>query len=202
MLRKVAEENGTFTKDAFGSETYKPHDPDLTILGILDHYGLSKKEDEAAVKQIIDGISKVFVTYRNTCNFAFVALNQFNRDIQSSDRKKLGAIEPQLADFKDTAGSQEDADMVLALAYPWRYGYTTYKDFDISTLKDYFRCLHVLKNRNGEANKHIGLNFHGNLGMFLELPRVKDMTQHDYTRAIDLNLQKQDQADNIEEQEN
>jgi hypothetical protein len=152
---------------------------------------------------VIDNISKVFVKYRNTCGFSFVALNQFNRDIQSSDRKKLGAIEPQLADFKDTSGSQEDADMVMALAYPWRYSYTTYKDFDISTLKDYFRCLHVLKNRNGDANKHIGLNFFGNLGLFLELPKVKDMTTHDYSRAIDLELLTQDKKeDNKEETEN
>jgi replicative DNA helicase len=186
ILKRHAVNNGTFIKDQEGNLKYTPNDPNLITLVILDHNGLSKKEDEASTKQIIDGISKVFVKYRNTCDFTFVALNQFNRDIQSTDRKKAGAIEPQLSDFKDTSGSQEDADMVLALCDPWRYGYTSYKDFDIATLQSYFRCLHILKNRSGSAGGHIGLNFFGNTGIFQELPRVKDMTQQDYARAINL----------------
>lgn len=195
LLRKTAEENGIFIGEP-GEEVYQPTDPDQLILVILDHNGLSKRETEKDIKGVIDGISKVFVDYRNRCGFSFVVLNQFNRDIQSSDRKKLGSIEPQLSDFKDTSGSQEDADLVIALADPWRYGHNKYKDFDISILQDKFRCLHVLKNRSGATNKHIGLNFFGNLGIFEELPRAKDMTIHDYSWATDLELRRRTRETN------
>lgn len=190
VIKKHAKDNGQFYQDANGAHFYKPNDLNLTTVIILDHNGLTKKEDETSTKGVIDGLSKRLVEYRNVCGFTPVVLNQFNRDMDSIDRVKKGLIEPQLSDFKDTSGSQEDANMVLGIGDPFRYGHSKYRSFDIEILRSYFRGLHILKNRDGDSGGFIGLNFFGNVGIFKELPKSKEMTQEDYEKAISLQLNK------------
>jgi hypothetical protein len=44
----------------------------------------------------------------------------------------------------------------------------------------YFRSLRLIKNSYGEDDVRIGLGFMGQIGMFKELPKKKDMTDADY----------------------
>jgi len=44
----------------------------------------------------------------------------------------------------------------------------------------YFRSLRLIKNSYGEDDVRIGLGFMGQIGMFKELPRKKDITDSDY----------------------
>lgn len=186
VIGEYALAHGNYTVEANGTIHYTPHDENLHTIIILDHYGLTKKEDEKSTKDAIDGLSKLFVEYRNVCNFTEVVLSQYNRDMDSVERIKKGMIEPQLSDFKDSAGSQEDADVVLGLADPFKYGHSKYKGYDIELLKSYFRGLHVLKNRSGNTGGFIGLNFFGDVGIFKEFPRSGDMAPEDYERGIKL----------------
>ena len=48
----------------------------------------------------------------------------------------------------------------------------------------YFRSLRVIKNSYGSDDIRIGLGFLGQVGMFRELPRLKDMTEATYQNVI------------------
>ena len=83
-------------------------------------------------------------------------------------------VEPQLSDFKNSSNTQDDANIILALFSPKRYDMEKYKGYDIIKLKDRFRAMHLLKNRDGEADKFIGLDFVGQVGHFSELPTLEE----------------------------
>ena len=72
--------------------------------------------------------------------------------------------------------------MVLALFSPQRYEIPNFRDYNIGLLRNRFRSLSILKNRDGEADKMLGLQFLGEIGGFDELPIGKQMTEADYTR--------------------
>jgi hypothetical protein len=100
-------------------------------------------------------------------------------------RIKSGDVEPQLEDFKDSSQTKDDADVVLALFDPMRYKVADPSGYDLNRLKDdygakYFRSLRLIKNSYGEDDLRIGLGFLGQIGMFKELPKRKDITDVDY----------------------
>jgi hypothetical protein len=104
-------------------------------------------------------------------------------------RLKAGDVEPALDDFKDSAVTQEDADVVMALFDPMRYKVPDPSGYNLDKLKDeygakYFRSVRVIKNSYGEDDLRIGLGFLGQVGMFKELPRKKDITDEDYAAVI------------------
>jgi hypothetical protein len=112
-------------------------------------------------------------------------VSQFNRDISNPIRIKNGDVEPQLEDFADSSQTQNDADVVLALFDPMRYKVADPSGYNLDKLKDdygakYFRSLRLIKNSYGEDDVRIGLGFMGQIGMFKELPRKKDITDSDY----------------------
>jgi hypothetical protein len=73
----------------------------------------------------------------------------------------------------------------MALFDPMRYKVADPSGYDLDKLKDqfgakYFRSLRLIKNSYGEDDVRIGLAFLGELGLFKELPRKKDITDSDY----------------------
>jgi hypothetical protein len=70
-----------------------------------------------------------------------------------------------------------------------RYKVQDTSGYDLSKLKDangakYFRSLRLIKNSYGEDDARIGLAFMGQVGMFKELPKRKDITDSDYEAVI------------------
>ena len=49
----------------------------------------------------------------------------------------------------------------------------------------YFRSVRLIKNSYGEDDIRVGLGFLGQVGMFKELPKQKEMTEQDYEDVID-----------------
>jgi replicative DNA helicase len=126
---------------------------------------------------------------RDFYGYTPVCVSQFNRDISNPIRIKNGDVEPQLEDFKESSTPQEDADVVLALFDPMRYKVNDPSGYNLEKLKDqygakYFRSLRLIKNSYGEDDVRIGLGFMGQVGMFKELPRVKDMNNDIYGSVI------------------
>jgi len=116
-------------------------------------------------------------------------VSQFNRSISNIARLKNGDVEPQLEDFAESSSTQNDADVVLALFDPLRYKVADPSGYDLEKLKDqfgakYFRSLRLIKNSYGEDDVRIGLGFMGQIGMFKELPRRKDITDADYEAVL------------------
>ena len=193
-LLKIASENGTgIHKTETGYQflpntDYKPTNPNLYVLPVVDHIGLTKKEREFNKKEVIDKLSEYMIILRNKCAYSPILVQQLNRSLSSSDRFKIGRVEPQLSDFKESGNTQEDANVVLALFSPQRYELSTFRDYNISRLRNRFRSLSILKNRDGEADKIMGMKFLGEIGSFEELPKGNEMTERDYVEIQ--NIQK------------
>jgi len=170
-LTNFAEQHGTFSIPGEANSDYTQNDPDTTILIVIDHLGLIRRDAGQNKKEAIDLASNYLIHFRNKCGFAPLALTQLNRGSSSMDRRSAHMQEIQLDDLKDTGGPSEDAEVVVAIFNPFREKMQNYKGYNIAILRDKFRAIQVLKNRLGEADKSVSVNFHGSIGFWRELPK-------------------------------
>lgn len=169
-----------FTEHKEGNRTvYKPKNPNLYIMVVVDHVALTKNEQGFKSKENIDHLSKCLVDLRNSYGVIPIMISQFNRQLAGVERQlslKDGAdfnkVKPQLNDFKDTGNTQQDANVVLSIFSPNRYDVPEYLGYNIRKLKDRFRALSVLKCRDGQPDLIKGLAYVGEIGYFQELPIV------------------------------
>lgn len=185
-IKAHAVKNGRIEQLDEYNKIYVPNDENTLTIVVIDHVGLLKTtKDQTTKKEAIDKMSDELRYARDFFGYTPVVVSQFNRSISNPMRIKNGDVEPQLEDFADSSQTQNDADVVLALFDPMRYkvpdpsGYETSKLIDQYGAK-YFRSLRLIKNSYGEDDVRIGLGFLGQIGMFKELPRKKDMTDDDY----------------------
>jgi hypothetical protein len=190
-LREYALSRGKEEKIDKWNKIYIPDDSNEITLVILDTLNLLKTtKDHPTKKQAIDKMSDELRYARDFFNYTPVAVSQFNREISNIQRIKNGDVEPQLEDFKESAQTQEDADVVVSLFDAIRYKVKDPSGYDLNKLKDeatgatYFRSLRVLKNSYGCDNLRIGLAFLGEIGRFKELKKSRDMTDEDYENVI------------------
>jgi hypothetical protein len=168
------------------NKIYIPDNPNEIILDVIDHIGLLKTtKDQPTKKEAIDKMSDELRYARDFYGHSPVVVSQFNRSISNPIRIKNGDVEPQLEDFAESSSTQNDADVVMALFDPMRYKVPDPSGYNLDKLKDeygakYFRSVRVIKNSYGEDDLRIGLAFLGELGLFKELPRKKDITDSDY----------------------
>lgn len=185
-LKMYAEQHGEIVQIDQFNKRYVPNDENVITMVILDHIGLLKlTKDQPTKKQAIDKMSDELRYARDFFGFTPVVVSQFNRDISNPIRIKNGDVEPQLEDFAESSQTQNDSDVVLALFDPMRYKVADPSGYDLNKLRDeygakYFRSLRIIKNSYGEDDLRIGLGFLGQIGMFKELPKRKDMTDSDY----------------------
>jgi hypothetical protein len=185
-LKAYAEANGRIEQLDQWNKIYVPNDPTQITLVVIDHIGLLKTtKDHPTKKDAIDKMSNELRFARDFYGYSPVVVSQFNRSISNPARLKNGDVEPQLEDFSDSSSTQNDADVVMALFDPMRYKVADPSGYDLDKLKDgygakYFRSLRLIKNSYGADDLRIGLAFLGELGIFKELPRKKDITDADY----------------------
>jgi hypothetical protein len=189
-LRSHALKNGVIEQLDEYNKIYIPNDENEVTIVVVDHLGLLKTTKELTTKkQTIDKMSDELRYARDFYGYTIVAVQQFNRDISNPIRIKNGDVEPQLEDFKESSVPQEDADVVLALFDPMRYKVSDPSGYNLDRLIDeyggkYFRSLRLIKNSYGEDDVRIGLGFLGQIGMFKELPKRKDITDVDYENVV------------------
>jgi len=185
-LKEHALQHGKIEQVDQYNKIYIPNNENEITLVVLDHIGLLKTTTaQPTKKQAIDKMSDELRYARDFYGYSPVVVSQFNRDISSPMRLKNGDVEPQLEDFADSSSTQNDADVVLALFDPMRYKVEDPSGYDLNKLRDefgakYFRSLRLIKNSYGEDDVRIGLGFLGQIGMFRELPKQRDMLDEDY----------------------
>lgn len=192
---KEGEAEGKFIKEPYidsdGIKQEKivswiPNDPTAYSIKILDHLALAKLERGFTLKQNMDKISEYAVICRNLFRMSFFFVQQFNQGLSSIDRLKFkGAdISPQQSDFKDTTNPYTDADIVLGIMNAYKMDLETNLNYNVNVegfpynLKNKYRLLKVIKNREGADSIAIGLYTKPEAGYFEELPR--EMTSDDY----------------------
>jgi hypothetical protein len=189
-LKAYALERGKIEQMDEYNKIYVPDDPNEITLDVIDHIGLLKTTTaQPTKKDAIDKMSDELRYARDFYGHSPVVVSQFNRSISNPIRIKNGDVEPQLEDFSDSSSTQNDADVVMALFDPMRYKVADPSGYNLDKLVDsygakYFRSLRVIKNSYGEDDIRIGMGFLGQVGMFKELPRKKDITESDYESII------------------
>lgn len=190
QLKDHALENGVIEQVDQYNKVYIPNDDQTITMVVIDHIGLLKiTKDHPTKKAAIDKMSDELRYARDMYGYSPVVVSQFNRDISNAMRIKAGDVEPRLEDFKESSSTQDDADVVLALFDPMRYKVADPSGYDLNKLTDeygakYFRSLRLIKNSYGEDDVRIGLGFLGQIGMFKELPRQREMTEDDYKSVL------------------
>lgn len=191
--RQYAEEHGTThylkikKKDEFGVEqdaevfeSYEPEDPDEYKLIVIDTINLIDTERGMDKRQSINKLSEYLAKYlRNRYGFSPVVIQQQSADSENNEAFKLGRIRPTTYALGDSKYTSHDANVVLGLFAPFRFGLTDCFDYDIKKLRDNIRFCEVLTNRDGELGGMIPLFFDGAVCDFRELPPPTD------TQALD-----------------
>lgn len=181
-MMSYAEANGNIyysnykVKDDFGNMVerrsfshYVPNDPKRYVLFIVDHVSLLMPEKGTSRKDAIDRLSNYCVNLRDDFGFSPVIIQQqaFN---ETAENLKSGNTRPTLTGLSDSKYTARDSNIVLGLYSPYRGKEPNFLGYDITLLRDSFRSIEVLANRNGETGGIIGLLFKGSLCYFKEMP--------------------------------
>jgi len=186
--KQYAEEHGTVKyktvkiKDEFGIphdtevfESYEKDNPDEYRLIIVDTINLIDTERGMTLKQSMDKLSEYCAKYlRNKYHYSPVIIQQQAFESEGNEAFKLGRIRPSVAGLGDSKYTSRDANVVLGLFSPYRFGITDYFGYDITILKDHIRFLEVIVNRDGDMGGLLPLFFDGAVCDFKELPKPED----------------------------
>lgn len=165
-------------------DRYEMSNPDEYRIVITDHIGLLNQEKhEGQMMNLYDTIAKWSSDYcirlRNRFKYTIVNVQQQAAMSESLDAAKMDMKEPSAANLSDYKSSSKDVNVLLALHSPFRAKQRTYMGYNIEKLRDNFRQLFILLDREGSACE-TSLYFNGACNVFKELPAVEQMTPELY----------------------
>lgn len=168
---------GNSFKEVEVFDSYTPNDPNHYKIVIIDHIGLVDKEQGFKTKDAVDKMSEYFVKYlRNRYGFTCVAIQQQASESEGLEAMKQKKMLPTAATLGDSKYTARDADLVLGLFDPSKFGLPNWLGYPIADgLKNYGRFLYVIANRNGEMGGVCPLFFDGAVCDFKELPKPDNM---------------------------
>lgn len=170
----------------YSEYSYKADDENLYKIGIYDHLGKLKPESRNGKmftkKENMDKFSEYLQWTRDLYGFTHIAINQFNRGLESTDRMKIKSLGPESSDWADTSNIIQDVDIALGLYNPYKVKDFSHAGYDVRKFladsgENRFRSCTVVKNSFGVDDVVVGLNFIGECGYFRELPssdKIKD----------------------------
>lgn len=170
-----------FTREVEVFDSYTQNDPNHYKICIIDHIGLVDREQGFRTKDAVDKMSEYFVKYlRNRYNYTCVAIQQQASESEGLEAIKQKKMLPTAATLGDSKYTARDADLVVGLFDPSKFGLPTWLGYKIADvdgigLKNYGRFLYVIANRNGEMGGVCPLFFDGAVCNFEELPRPDDV---------------------------
>lgn len=169
---------------------YVPNNPDEYVEVIVDH--MSLLNTEAGADTLHAAMTKLSAEYGRKqitkhFNYIFVGVQQQAADGEKQQFTNLGSsieskLEPSLAGLGDNKLTQRDAHIVFGVFAPNRFEIRRHLQYKVDVLKDHYRCLIILKNREGRSNLKLGLYFNGKYNFFKELPTPDLMTEDKYER--------------------
>lgn len=168
--------NETYKKISHYRKDHSKH----YVIVLVDHISLLHGESQLSQWQTMTKYSSDYCL-RMRDRFGFIPVNVQQ---QASDKERVetnykgetveSKLEPSLDGLGDNKTTQRDANVVLGLFAPDRYGITSHNSYDINVFKDRYRQMSILKDRDGVANKKLPLFFNGAVDFFKELPRPDD----------------------------
>lgn len=173
---------------------YKPNDPDLYTLVIVDHASLLQPEQGLTEKSKIDKMSEYFVDLRNRYRVSPILVQQQTADRESLDAFKENKLRPTAQGLADSKYTGRDCDCLIGVFNPFKHELPEYKKYDITKLQGYCRFAEVILNRGGQCGGIVGLFFDGVTCNWAELPRPDDYTGLNKLYLFIKNLEKKTQS--------
>lgn len=169
---------GEFREIDEHKEEFIPKDPNQYLIVLVDHIRLLKNDGN--VKSQIDQACDYLIYFRNKCKVTAVVVQQLNRGFKSMARRQDGIYQlVQMDDFSDSSAPTQSSEVVLALFHPFREKMAKCEQYNVKELKDRIRLLQVLKNRFGQSDKNLGLNFFGEVNYWRELPKPEEINDYE-----------------------
>lgn len=161
------------------------HNTDTHYFTIVDHLGILTSENQMNEHQTIGNYSKEYALKGFVKRFGISHIDvQQQVSIQEKQEFYKGEtidqkLEPSLDGLGNNKETQRQADFILGIFAPARYGIAQYRGYDITKLQDHYRALKVLKDRNyGLANSYIHCYFNGAANAFSELPPAEEFKKN------------------------
>lgn len=197
--------NKTFirnTADGIKSESNRIRDKftlhdreDFTIV-IIDHFSLLTTESGMDLRQTIGKMSSDYILeFRDFYDFSTVAVQQQAAESEKQVFKQNGAsivekVKPSTDGLGENKTTQRDCNVMFGLFAPFRYDFPKYSGYDLKILRDQYRELSIIINRNGSGNQAIDLFFNGASNIFMELPSPTMLSEIQVMYNYAINIRK------------
>lgn len=150
-------------------------DNDEYVEVILDNYSNLAQESGLDKRANIEKMSKYAIDLRDMFDVHFCAIQHQAQAQEGIENQKLNKLYPSSDGLADCKTTTRDANLVLGLFSPYKYGLTTYENYDITRFKNNIRFLLVIEDRdNGAGGQVCPLLFDGEVSSFNELPLPDD----------------------------
>jgi DnaB-like helicase C terminal domain len=177
-LREWNEMYGRFISMSSHNEQYIKKDQEAYNLVIIDHVKLAK-DNGKGTKATIDDEAALAIYYRNKCDNIFVMVQQANRNFKNMERRTSGYQLLEMNDMSDSSGPAQASEVVIGLFNPFREKLMKLEGYNFKAMGDRVRILQVLKNRFGQSDKNVVLNFWGEINLFKEAPEPEEITDYE-----------------------
>lgn len=164
---------------------YKTYHPRHYVIVIVDHISLLTPETHLGrsldLRQTMNLFSSEYCLHmRDKFGFIPVIVQQQMATKEAIEVNFKGdtieqKLEPSLDGLGDSKNVSRDVNIALGLFAPNRFGIKEHSGYNITKLKDNYRSLLLLKNRDGESNLKVPLFFNGATDYFKILPRPDDL---------------------------
>lgn len=159
---------------------YKANDPDVYVIGVIDHFSLIESEGNSILHADMSRLSSIMrKTFAKKCNYTPVFVHQQVMDGDNEKSFKDVNVEPALSSLGDNRMVGRDYQVVISIFNPHKHNKAHYKGYDILRLRDRFRQVNILKSRISVVNKGTSLSFYGECNQFYELPPNLTSTQYE-----------------------
>lgn len=157
---------------------YTPDDPEEYRIIILDNASNLTLESGLNKRETIEKMSKYAITLRDQLKYTFVLIQHQAQDKEGNESFKLDRMKPTSDGLADAKTTTRDANMVIGLYSPFKFGKDSYEGYDIKKFRNHIRFMEILEDRDYGANNQIcPLYFDGAASYFLELPRAEDKVE-------------------------
>lgn len=173
------EDDGSTVKKRV-KDYYIPNDPEELVIVITDHASLLYPEKQQTLHQAMSKWSTDYcLTLRDKYKYNVVNIQQ-----QAAEQEKqqftirgdsvIDKLRPSADGLGDNKLTGRDCNLMIGLFAPYRYKIDNYAGYDLNILKDNYRELLVILNRDGKSNAAVDLFFDGASNYFTELPKISE----------------------------
>lgn len=154
---------------------YVPNKPKEIVIVVIDHLSLiSTQADCPSKHEAMLKVSNDMVDIRNKFGYTIVMVQQQMASKEAEQFTNKGSsiiskLEPGVEGLSDMKLSSRDAEVIIGLFNPHKFGVTEYRGRNIEQYGEEFRSLSIIKNRYGVADIHMGMRFKGAVNHFNEI---------------------------------